>query len=224
MRLVLIEDNKRLAELTCEGLTGAGFAVDHFETLKAAQLALRAVNYDLAILDLGLPDGDGLRLIQALRDSGTSIPVLVVSARDALRDRVLGLDTGADDYIVKPFELSELIARIRALLRRPGRCLGTLLTAGNLALDVASGSLQIAGSPIEITPRELALLEQLLRHVGQVVRKSAIETSLYSLSAEASPNAVEAVVSRLRRRLTQARAQVEIHTAHGIGYMLNVNK
>lgn len=223
MRLALVEDNQRLAELIRDGLVGLGFAVDWFDTLKTSREALDAVHYDLLVLDLGLPDGDGVSLIQRLRGRKAQLPILIISARDAVDDRVRGLDAGADDYIVKPFELAELAARIRALLRRPGNCLGTVLTAGNVTLDTASGEVRVNEAPVEMPPRELALLEQLLRKSGQVVRKSAIEASLYALSAEVTPNAVEAAVSRLRKRLVQANAEAEIHTAHGIGYMLTAS-
>lgn len=223
MRLALVEDNPRLAELIRNGLTELGFAVDGFDTLKTAKAALESTPYDLLILDLGLPDGDGVDLIRGLRARKAPLPILIVSARDAVGDRVRGLDAGADDYIVKPFELAELAARIRALLRRPGQCLGTVLTSGNVELDTTSGAVRVNGVLTEMPPRELALLEQLLRRSGQVVRKSSIEASLYALNAEVTPNAVEAAVSRLRRRLAQAHAQVEIHTAHGIGYMLTAN-
>jgi DNA-binding response OmpR family regulator len=220
MRLLLIEDNLRLAELIREGMVALGFAVDHCATLAAARSALASAPFDLVLLDLGLPDGDGLDLMRSQRRRGMDTPVLVITARDALGDRVLGLDSGADDYLVKPFEIAELAARCRALLRRPGHCLGTVLEAGNVALDTSQRQVQVGQVVIEIAPRETALLELLLRHVGQVVTRGAIDSSLYAFSAEVSPNALEAAVSRLRRRLAAAGADVEIHTAHGIGYLL----
>lgn len=220
MRLALVEDNQRLAELIRDGLIGLGFAVDWFDTLRATRDALDAADYDLLVLDLGLPDGDGVSLIHRLRSRKAHLPILIISARDAVNERVRGLDAGADDYVVKPFELSELAARIRALLRRPGSCLGTALTSGNVSLDTSAGEVRVDGVLVEMPLRELALLEHLLRKSGQVVRKSAIEASLYALSADVTPNAVEAAVSRLRKRLAQANAATEIHTAHGIGYML----
>ena len=222
MRLLLIEDNPRLAELIMQGMVGQGFAVDHCSTLGLARRTLASGPYDLILLDLGLPDGDGLSLIRELRGRAISTPVLVITARDALGARVLGLDSGADDYLVKPFEIAELGARCRALLRRPGGCLGTVLEAGNLHLDTSARQVQVKGLPVEMPPREIALLELLIRHGGQVVTRSAIDASLYALSAEVSANAVDAAVSRLRRRLTAAGANVEIHTAHGIGYLLSL--
>jgi DNA-binding response OmpR family regulator len=218
MRLMLIEDNRRLAELIRDGMVEQGFAVDHSSTLSDARKMLSAAHYDLVLLDLGLPDGDGIDLIRTLRNRKVTTPVLVITARDALGDRVLGLDSGADDYLVKPFDIAELGARCRALLRRPDGCLGTALQAGNVLLDTSTRQVRVGNVAIEMPPREVALLELLIRHFGQVVTRSAIEASLYALSADVTNNAVDAVISRLRRRLSEA--DVEVHTAHGIGYML----
>jgi DNA-binding response OmpR family regulator len=221
MRLILVEDNERLTELIGEGLRARGFALDCCTTFRQAKAHFASGHYDLAVVDLGLPDGDGLHLIRLLRSQGQSVPIIVITSRDALGERVLGLDSGADDYLVKPFQIEELAARCRALLRRPGHCLGAMLQAGNLSLDVGSRQVSVAGTVIDMPPRETALLEQLMRHVGQVVPRPVIDASLYALSKEVSPNAVEAAVSRLRKRLTAAGATVQIHTAHGIGYLLS---
>jgi two-component system, OmpR family, response regulator len=220
MRLILIEDNARLAELIAASLIPEGFAVDVCPTLASAQQAFDAAHYDIALLDLGMPDGNGIDFIRALRRKQVTTPVLVITARDALGDRILGLDSGADDYLVKPFATSELAARCRALLRRPGGCLGTVLEVGNVALDTAAREVRVAGQVTEMPPRETALLEQLMRHSGRMVTKAAIDASLYTLRAEVTPNAIDAALSRLRRRLAGAAADVQIHTAHGIGYML----
>ena len=220
MRLLLIEDNERLAELIRDGMAAQGFAVDHCATLADARRALASADHDLVLLDLGLPDGDGIDLIRSLRRRSVPTPVLVITARNALGDRVIGLDSGADDYLVKPFEIAELAARCRALLRRPGHCLGTVLRAGNVALDSGQRQVQVSGRAIEVAPREVALLELFLRHSGQVVSRASIDASLYTFDDEVSPNALEAAVSRLRRRLAAAGADVRIHTAHGIGYLL----
>jgi DNA-binding response OmpR family regulator len=144
----------------------------------------------------------------------------VVTARGGLSDRVSGLDTGADDYLVKPFEMDELLARCRALLRRPGAGLGSVLSAGNLDLDTTARQVRIAGQGIETPRREVALLETLLRRAGQVVPRPALEESLYGFDDEVTPNALEAHVSRLRRRLAEAGADVTIHTVRGVGYLL----
>jgi DNA-binding response OmpR family regulator len=220
MRLLLIEDNQRLAELIEAGMLAQGFAVDRCATIAGAHSALASSTFDLILLDLGLPDGDGIDLLRAIRRRASDTPVLVITARDALGERVLGLDSGADDYLVKPFEIAELAARCRALLRRPGHCLGTILEAGNVALDTSHRQVHVANRAIEMPPREIALLELLIRHFGRVVTRASIDTSLYAFDDEVSPNAVEAAVSRLRRRLAAASADVEIHTAHGIGYLL----
>lgn len=220
MRLLLIEDNERLAELIRDGMVAHGFAVDHSSTLADARRALASGSHDLVLLDLGLPDGDGIDLIRSMRRRSAATPVLVITARNALGDRVLGLDSGADDYLVKPFEIAELAARCRALLRRPGHCLGTELKAGNVALDSSQRQVRVCGRPVEVAPKEVALLEVFLRHSGQVVSRASIDSSLYAFNDEVSPNALEAAVSRLRRRLAAAGADVQIHTAHGIGYLL----
>lgn len=220
MRLILIEDNHRLAESIRLSLEAEGFAVDGFETLTAARAALTAVPYDLILLDLGMPDGDGVEMIASLRRSKVATPVLIITARDGIGDRVRGLDAGADDYLVKPFATAELAARCRALLRRPGGMLGAVLQAGNVSLDTTTREVRVAGRNVNMPPREVALLEQLLRQCGRVVTKAAIDASLYALHAEVTPNAIDTALSRLRRRLNGAGADVSIHTAHGIGYML----
>ena len=220
MRLLLVEDNARLCELVRQALAADGFAVDVAQTLRAAEEFLERTAYDLIVLDLGLPDGDGLTLIKALRARAQAVPILVMTARSGLDDRIQGLDLGADDYLVKPFATGELAARCRALLRRPGGVLGSVLTAGNLAFDSNARSATIAGTPAEIPPRELSLLELLLRRSGQVIPRANLESGLYAMGEEVSPNALEAAVSRLRRRLAAAGADVTIHTAHGIGYAL----
>ncbi|MEO8375750.1 MAG: response regulator transcription factor [Sphingomonas bacterium] len=220
MRLLLVEDNARLASLIREGLDRQGFAVDWCETVDGAEHVLRINDYDLVLLDLGLPDGDGLDLVRGLRRRKDMMPILILTARGGLDDRVKGLDAGADDYLVKPFQIPELAARCRALLRRPGASLGTQLTAGNVILDSAERTVTIAGAPIDATPREVGLLECLLRRAGHVVAKPALEGALYSMDAEVTPNALEACMSRLRKRLTAAAADVQIRTVHGVGYAL----
>lgn len=220
MRLLLVEDNARLASLIREGLDRQGFAVDWCETVDGGDHALRINEYDLMLLDLGLPDGDGIDLVRDLRRRGDALPILVLTARGGLDDRVAGLDAGADDYLVKPFQIPELAARCRALLRRPGASLGTELAVGNIVLHSSERSVGVAGTPITATPREVDLLECLLRRAGHVVAKSALEGALYSMDAEVTPNALEACVSRLRKRLTTAGADVQIRTVHGVGYAL----
>lgn len=219
MRALLIEDNKRLANLVREGVTIQGMAVDLAFSLADARALLSVATYDIILLDLSLPDGDGLDLVRWLRHKPVATPVLVITARDAVGERVLGLDAGADDYLPKPFDMAELKARCRALLRRPGHCLGTQLRAGNVTLDCARRVVHVAQRLIDISPRECSLLDMFMRNTGRVVTRSAIDASLYALGAEVTPNAVEVAISRLRRRLAGAGANVEIHTAHGIGYV-----
>lgn len=220
MRLLLIEDNPRLAGLIRDGLQGQGFAVDWCGTIAGAETALKVNAYDLLLLDLGLPDGDGLELLRSIRRGKDTTPILILTARGGLDDRVSGLDAGADDYLVKPFQIPELAARCRALMRRPGAALGTILTCGNVGLDTAERSVTVDARPVETPPREVDLLEHLLRRGGHVVAKAALENSLYAMDAEVTPNALEAVVSRLRKRLAAANANVLVKTVHGVGYAL----
>lgn len=220
MRLLLVEDNAQLAELVQEGLTRQGFAIDRCGSLKDALAARTAATYDLILLDLGLPDGDGMNLVRQLRQANDSIPILILTARGGLNDRLIGLDGGADDYLVKPFEIPELAARCRALLRRPGASLGVVLQLGNVALDSTTRTVTVSEQRIDAPPREVALLEQLLRRAEQVVRRTQLEEALYSFGEEVTPNALESTVSRLRKRLTAAGANIVVRTAHGIGYAI----
>lgn len=220
MRLLLIEDNAQLGALIVEGLAKDGFVVDWRASLEDGLEARGLAPYDLILLDLGLPDGDGLDLVRKLRRNRDSVPILILTARSGLGERIAGLDVGADDYLVKPFDIAELAARCRAVLRRPGACLGVILQSGNVALDTASRSLQVAGAPVAMPPRELALLEHLLRRAGQVVAKSLLEDQLYAMDAEVTANALEVAVSRLRKRLAAAHADLTLRTAHGVGYAL----
>ena len=220
MRLLLVEDNGRLATLIREGLDRQGFVVDWCETAEGAETARQVSNYDLVLLDLGLLDADGLDLIRGMRRAKDATPVLVLTARGGLDDRVSGLDAGADDYLVKPFQMPELAARCRALLRRPGATLDTTLSAGNVIMHPAERTVSVGGRVIDATPREVDLLEHLLRRIGRVVPKPTLESALYSMDAEVTVNALEASVSRLRKRLAQASADIQIRTVHGVGYAL----
>lgn len=220
MRLLFIEDNMRLAELTSKGLTAAGFTADSCHDISSAEDALAAGQFDALILDLGLPDGDGMAFLKALRRRGCGIPVLILTARGKLEERVLGLNTGADDYLVKPFALDELVARVRALLRRPGNTLGTWLRMGNVELDSISGELRIADRIAPLPRKEVALLELLLRRAGRVIGKESIGQALYSFDDEPSENAIEVLVHRVRKRLAASEASVALHTIRGVGYML----
>lgn len=220
MRLLTIEDERELAELTASALGRAGFAVDIAGSLAEAEEAVAVMTYDAIILDLGLSDGNGLALLRSLRNRGASVPVLILTARDALEDRVMGLDSGADDYVLKPFHMSELISRVRAVLRRPNSALGVRLEIGNLAFETAHRQVTVDDSIVPLSIRELALLELLLRRAERVVTREAIEQSLYSFGSELGSNALEVLVHRLRRKLQDAGAALQIHTLRGVGYLL----
>lgn len=219
MRVLLIEDHPPLAEAVKGALARAGFAVDRAKSVAEARETVALADYDLALLDLGLPDGDGLTLLPVLRQGG-KLPVIVLTARDQLSDRLSGLDGGADDYVVKPVDMPELVARCRAVLRRPGGRSGTVLTHGDLTLDTASRSVMVAGAGVALGRREVALLEQLMRAAGRVAARRVIEEAVYGFDDEVSPNAIEASVSRLRRALAAAGSRTTIVTVRGIGWML----
>jgi DNA-binding response OmpR family regulator len=191
-----------------------------FQTADEGLAAAESISYDAMILDLGLPDRDGLEVVRALRVEGKRIPILILTARDGIDDRVEGLDRGADDYLLKPFAMKELAARLRALLRRPGGPLGATIDIGNVSLDTTTRQVKVNGRVISISRRELDALELLMRRADQVVPKRLFEESIYGLSEEVAPNAIEALVSRLRRRLEMIEARVSIHTLRGIGYLL----
>ncbi|HZF35174.1 MAG TPA: response regulator transcription factor [Candidatus Angelobacter sp.] len=220
MRLLLIEDNERLAAAVAEHLKAAGFAVDRVGLAAEAPAALAAARYDAVVLDLGLPDGDGMKILESARSRGDGTPILILTARDGLEDRISGLNAGADDYLLKPFAMGELVARLKALLRRPGAALGSMLEAGNLSLDTVNRAVEVAGRPLLLGRRELALLELLLRRAGRVVAKGALEEGLYGFDEPASANSVETQMSRLRKKLEAAGVTVAIHTVRGVGYLL----
>lgn len=221
-RILVVEDNERLAGLIADGLGLQGHVCDAVNTLGAATDALHDAPFDGIVLDLGLPDGDGIDWLRARR--APRPPILVLTARDALEDRIRGLDAGADDYLPKPFAMSELAARLRALLRRPGARQDALLGLGNVTFDPASQRVAVGGMTLELTRREAALIELLMRRADQVVRRAVIESSLYTFDEAVTPNAVEANVSRLRRKLEDAGAELELHTIRGVGYMARVRQ
>jgi DNA-binding response OmpR family regulator len=220
MRLLIVEDEARIAELVRNGLTRAGFTVDTAANAADARAALEVGSYDAAILDLGLPDGDGLDVLAEARRAGQTIPFLLLTARDTVDDRVLGLNAGADDYLIKPFAMDELVARTKALLRRPGLALGVTMEAGNIAFDSVGREVRVAGRPLPLPRRELDVLEHLVRRVGRVVPKAVLEDRLYGQDEELESNAIPVHVSHLRRKLIGAGATLEIHTIRGVGYLL----
>ena len=220
VRLLVVEDEVRIAEILRSALSRAGFAVDAVGLCDDARAALAVNPYDAVILDLGLPDGDGLRLLKDMRAQGNAVPVLVLTARDAVEHRVAGLDTGADDYLIKPFAMSEVIARIKALLRRPEGALGALLKSGNIAFDTIGRDLRIGETVLVLPRRESAILEHLMRRAGRVVPKTVLEEKLYGIDDELGSNAIPVHVHHLRRKLMDRGATVEIHTVRGVGYLL----
>ncbi|MBI3707554.1 MAG: response regulator transcription factor, partial [Proteobacteria bacterium] len=218
MRLLVIEDNRRLAEFVKASLQRNGFTVDVFDQAGDGVAALETTRYDAVVLDLGLPDADGREVLRRLRSRGAGTPVLILTARDELETRVETLNAGADDYLVKPFAVEELIARLRALLRRPGSVLGRALSAGNLSFDAEGRELRVDGKVVPLSRRELGVLEHLLRRQGRVVPKDGIAESLYGFDDDVTSNPVEVCIHRLRKRLADAGATVSITTLRGIGY------
>jgi DNA-binding response OmpR family regulator len=220
MRLLVVEDETRIVELLRSAFERAGFVVDAVGTTTEGDQALSLVAYDAVILDLGLPDGDGLRLLVRIRSAGNRVPVLILTARDAVEDRVSGLDAGADDYLVKPFAVTELISRIKALLRRPGHALGITLQAGNLAFDTIGRDLRVGSTSVSVSRHELAILEHLMRRMGRVVPRTVLEEKLYGMDEPLESNAIPVHVHHLRRKLADVGATPVIHTVRGIGYLL----
>ena len=218
MRVLVVEDDLTLAAGLLEGLEREGFRVDHLGAAEPAEGAFGLTAYDLAIVDIGLPGMDGLELIRRVRRRGVLTPILILTARDALDDRVVGLDAGGDDYLLKPFLLPELLARVRALIRRSRAAASLVLKVGELALDVQAHRATLVGEALELTGREWNVLEQLALAVPRVVAKQKLADSLSQWDKEITPNAVEIYVSRLRAKL--AGSGVGIRTVRGIGYRL----
>jgi two-component system OmpR family response regulator len=219
MRLLLVEDHADLSAVIADGLRRAGFVVDIAESVLEAREAVALADYALAILDLGLPDGSGLDLMADWRRA-TRFPVIMLTARGALGDRISGLEGGADDYIVKPVELPELVARCRAVLRRPGNRESGDLAAGAIRLDTTNREATCHGQRLQLGRREIGALEALMRAKGRVVAREVLQNMLYDRETEVTPNAVDAAVSRLRRTLDEAGADVALRTIRGVGWML----
>ncbi len=216
MRLLLVEDDPMIGESVRHGLRQDGFAVDWTRDGKDAELALRSEPYALLLLDLGLPGKSGLDLLAGLRRRGDGIPVLVLTARDTVMDRVLGLDAGADDYLVKPFDLKELSARIRALLRRRAGRSRPQISFGALTLDPVTHEVAHRGKPLVLSAREYALLRALLEKPGSVLSRAQLEERLYGWEEEVESNAVEVHIHNLRRKLGAG----VIRNVRGVGYMV----
>lgn len=216
MRILLAEDDPLLGDGVRAGLLQAGFAVDWVTDGEDARLALAGEPYDAVLLDLGLPKADGLAVLRELRAARNPVPVLILTARDALVDRVAGLDAGADDYLVKPFALAELQARLRALLRRSKGVVDPVIRHGRIALDPAARTVTLDGAPVELSAREFATLQELLVNAGRVLSRSRLEEKLYGWGEEIESNAVEVYVHHLRRKLYPELIQ----TIRGVGYLV----
>lgn len=223
MRLLVVEDDPTIASFVGKGLQEAGYAVDvATDGQRGLQLALHEP-YDAAVLDVMLPGLDGLSLIEELRRRRVNVPVLILSARHTVDDRVKGLQAGGDDYLTKPFAFSELLARVQALIRRSqGSSEPTRLVVGDLVLDLVSRQVERAGRPIELRPREFALLEYLMRNAGRVVSKTMVMEHVWNYSFDPRTNVVDVLVFRLRERVDKDFDRKLIHTVRGIGYVLKV--
>lgn len=216
MRVLLVEDDKALGRPLREHIASFGYGVDWMRTCREASDAVSAVAYELVVLDLGLPDGEGLDFLKGLRRQGSKVPVIIVTAMDQIAWRIEGLNSGADDYIVKPLDLDELTARMASVLRRYGGNPNPLLRFGTITVDVARRIVSVDGRSAELTAREWAVFERLLRHPSAIVAKAEIEDSLYEFGAEIESNAVEVYVSRLRKKL----GRDAIRTVRGAGYRI----
>jgi DNA-binding response OmpR family regulator len=220
MRVLVVEDNIDFSGLVSEHLTRAGFDSDQAKHVAAAERAVAVLDYAAIILDLGLADQDGLQFLRNLRSRRNITPVLIVTGRSSLEDRVTGLRAGADDYLTKPVVMDELIARLHALLRRPGRRYDQVLSAGNVSLDTENHQVIIGDQMQLFRLREATVLELLLRHKDRVVPRRVFEDHLYGLSGDQDSNAIDVYAHRLRKLLAEAEATVQIHTIRGVGYML----
>jgi len=216
MRLLLVEDDAMLGEAVNIGLAQDCFVVEWVRDAPKAAAALAVGGFDLCLLDLGLPRGSGLEVLRALRSRGSRLPVIIVTARDAIQDRVAGLDAGADDYVLKPFDLVELAARIRAVARRHGGQASSILHLGEVKLDLAARRAWLNGAPVELSAREFAILESLALAQGRVQTRSELEEKLYGWNGEVESNALEVHIHHLRRKLG---GQL-IRTVRGVGYAI----
>lgn len=220
MRLLLVEDEQQMADALSAAMERFNIVVDHAPTLLFAEEAVKNNLHDVIVLDRLLPDGDGITLLSHLRAIRSTVPVIVLTAMDKLDDRIHGLDLGADDYLAKPFAVEELLARIRALLRRPSSLVSLVSRIGRLDFDLSRCEATINGEQIALTRRELNVLETLIRRQGRTVLRSTLEDAVYNFDAEIQSNALDAHISRLRRKLSEVGSGVEIHGIRGVGYLL----
>ena len=222
MRVLVVEDELKVANALREGLEGERYDIVVERTGEDAFFRMTTETFDLILLDLGLPGRDGLQILTTLRSKGVKTPVLVLTARDTLQDRVAGLDSGADDYLVKPFAFAELLARIRALMRRGRTAESPRLAVGDLMMDLITRKVTRGGQPVELTVREFELLEYLMRYEGQVVSRETLARDVWKETARTTPldNVIDVHIARLRRKVDLDRPVRLIHTIRGVGFML----
>lgn len=221
MRILVVEDEPEVAEFLSRVLRDATWATDVVGTVAAAHEQMAVVSYDIAVIDVGLPDGDGFALCRALRAAGNHTPILLLTARNAVNDRVRGLDAGADDYLAKPFAVSELLARLRALARRPSAAVLPVLLCDDLTLDPGKRVVERAGVPLSLTAREFALLEFLLRNEGRLCSRARILEAVWDDNFDPVANAIDVLVGRLRRKVNISGARPLLRTVRGMGYMIS---
>jgi len=220
VKVLVVEDTPKLGAAISEAMSRAQFACEIAPTLREAQDRIDGADYDIILLDLTLPDGDGLDFLRKMRAASVRTPVIVLTARGGLNDRISGLDDGADDYLVKPFELSEMVSRCKAVLRRTDRAMADSFRVGRLTFDQRSGMVNAEGHPTPLPRRDSQLLAALMRRQGKVCTRKHLEDSIYEPNTEVSTNALEASIYRLRTFLAAANAGVEVRTVRGVGYVL----
>lgn len=223
MRILLVEDEARMAVALAAALRKYDMVVDRAASLADAEGVIADGGHDAILLDRHLPDGDGLTLVAKLRAQANAVPIIILTARGELEERIAGLDSGADDYLAKPFAVEELLARLRAVLRRPADLRSNVVRLGRLSYDLGNSMAEVAGQPLELPRRELLVLETLMRRMGRTVVRAALEAAVYAFDDAVQPNALDTHVSRLRRKLSEAEAGVQIHAVRGVGYLLRVS-
>lgn len=224
MRALIIEDEPALLESLSQRLRDEGYAVDQAATVLDGEFMGLEYPIDIAVVDLGLPDGSGIELISRWRAQGRAFPVLILTARGRWEDKVAGLEAGADDYLVKPFQVEELLARLRALLRRSTGWASAVMRCGPIELDPAGQSVSVSGSPVELTGFEYKVLEYLMLHAGEVVSKSALSEHIYEEDQDRDSNVLEVLIGRLRRKLDPEKSLNPIETLRGRGYVMRLRR
>lgn len=220
MRVLIVEDETEFANALRVALERERFVVDQADCISMAQEAAMSGSYDLVLLDRTLPDGDGLSLLPVLRETHPGLPVIVLSARGEVTDRIAGLDNGADDYLIKPFDVDEMFARIRAVRRRPADLASEEIHVGALVFDVTNDEARVGGVRLDLTRRELRVLASLVKRRGRTVLREALEQAVFGFDDEVQSNTLDSHISRLRRKLAEANAGIEIHAIKGVGYLL----